>query len=205
MAQTVSFGQEDVLSTSREFEEISGLQDEMIENLAALIQTSAEETVIHYDRAVKIYAETDIFQLDTDNGEAILELLEEGNHIWMVPANLNGKEYELTITKGFPLREEAKDVLTPSQQQEVIDREGKWFVVGIGETDESFWERVNAKAEELADRVDAYYDLSSEESGGAGSREDQNTLYWGGLALVILVGGILIAVIIRRKAKRIRL
>ncbi len=68
MAQTVSFGQEEVLSTSREFEEISGLQDEMIENLAALIQTSAEETVIHYDRAVKIYAEIDIFQLDTDNG-----------------------------------------------------------------------------------------------------------------------------------------
>ena len=67
-AQTVSFGQEEVLSTSREFEEISGLQDEMIENLAALIQTSAEETVIHYDRAVKIYAEIDIFQLDTDNG-----------------------------------------------------------------------------------------------------------------------------------------
>lgn len=273
IAQTVSFGQEDILSTSSEFEEISSLRDEMIDSLEALTQTSAEEAVIHYDRSIKIYATTDIFQLDTDDGEAILELLEEGDHIWMVPASLNGKEYELTITKGLPLREEAKDVLTPSQQQEVIDREGKWFVVGIGETDESFWEKVSAKSEELAgcqrvviimdlpgfhypvalgikdgtaarwvnlgydnpimedaladsqnmsrsanaaqegvfefhelaDRVDAYYDLSSEESGGAGSREDQNTLYWGGMALVILVGGILIAVIIRRKAKRIRL
>lgn len=267
MAQSEYLGSEDILATSSEFEEVSALQEEMRESLAAFAGVSADDAVIDYEKAVKIYADSDIFQLDTDDGETILEFLEEGEHIWMVPASLNGKKYSFTISKGLPLSEEAKEILTPAQQQEVIDRAGEWFVCGVGETDEYFWEKVNDKSEELAgcqraviivdlpgfqypvvlgikdgtaarwvnigydnpvmddlqaetqtlsltkdaaldgvfdfhelaDRVEDYYDLSSDESGGVVSRIQHNSIWWGAIWSVVLIGGILAVVIVGRK------
>ena len=270
VAQSEYFGQEDILATSSEFEKVSALYDEMIKSLAAFEGISAENAVIDYERAVKIYADTDIFQLDTDDGETILEFLGEGEHIWMVPASLNGKKYLFTISKGHPLTEDAKEVLTLEEQQEVIDREGNWFVCGIEEADEGFWEKVNARSKELegcqqaviivdlpgfqypvvlgikegkaarwinigydnpvmddvqadtqtmsksvnttqegvyefhelADRVESYYNLSSGESGGTGSRAEQNTVYWGYILSAVLVGSILVAIILKKSKSR---
>lgn len=193
----------------------------------------------------------------------------------MVPVSLDGKKYMMTVTKGLPLREDVKDILTPEQQQEVIDREGKWFVVGVGEgvpegeTDDYYWEMLLARSEvlaqcqqvvllvdlpgfqypvvlgfqdgkaarwiglgyqysimedaaeeaelmgeaadaeqervfeyhELADRMEEYYNPSSDLNGGGGRRADSSAVrYWaiGGLA-VALAGGVTVVLVKRKK------
>lgn len=176
MAQEINLRPEDILATSSELEEISLLEDEMIDNLLGVNNVSVENETdyeaerqyytenieFHYDKAVKIHSSTYLFQLDTDNEEAILNYLDQGDHIWIVPVSLDGKKYMMTVTRGLPLSEDAKEVLTPEQQQEVIDREGKWFVVEIvGETDEYFWETLLSRKEELegCERVTVIADL----------------------------------------------
>lgn len=170
MAQEINLRPEDILATSSEREEISVLKEEMIDGMLAWNGISKESETeyeeakqyymqnaeIHYDEAVKIHSSTYLFQLDTDDEGTILDYLDQGEHIWMVPVSLDGKKYMMTVTKGLPLREDVKDILTTEQQQEVIDREGKWFVVGIGEgvpegeTDDYYWEMLLARSEALA-------------------------------------------------------
>lgn len=53
--------------------------------------------------------------------------------------------------------------------------------------------------QELADRVESYYNLSPEESGGTGSRTEQNTVYWVYILSAVLVGSILVAVILKKE------
>lgn len=92
MAQEVCLGDEDILFTSSELEEISVLKDEMVRMLLAIngistengtdydakYQYYTENIEIHYDKAVKIYSNTYFFQLDTDDEEAILDDLDQG-------------------------------------------------------------------------------------------------------------------------------
>lgn len=288
MAQEINLRPEDILATSSEREEISVLEEEMITGIMGWNGISKENEAeyeeakqyytqnaeIHYDEAVKIHCNTYLFQLDTDDQEAILDELDQGDHIWMVPVSLDGKKYMMTVTKGLPLGEEAKEVLTPEQQQEVIDREDKWFVVGVGEgvpegeTDDYFWEMLLARSEmlaqcqqvvliadlpgfqypvvlgfqdgkaakwigltkypimedaaeesgvmseaadaeqagvfeyhELADRMEEYYDPSSDLNGGGGRRAESSAVrYWviGGLA-VVLAGGVTVVLVKRKK------
>lgn len=285
MAQEVCLGDEDILFTSSELEEISVLKDEMVRMLLAIngistengtdydakYQYYTENIEIHYDKAVKIYSNTYFFQLDTDDEEAILDDLDQGDHIWIVPVSLEGKKYSMTVTKGLPLSEDAKEVLTPEQQQEVIDREGKWFISEVAEeeTDNSLWEMLlNRRGElegcervvlildlpgfqypvvlgfqdgkaarwvslgyqysimedaaeesglmseaavaeqagvfeyhELADRMEEYYDPSSDLNGGGGRRAESSAVrYWviGGLA-VALAGGVTVVLVKRKK------
>lgn len=86
-----------------------------------------------------------------------------GDHIWIVPVSLEGKKYSMMVTKGLPLSEDAKEVLTPEQQQEVIDREGKWFISEVAEeeTDNSLWEMLLNRRGELegCERVVLILDL----------------------------------------------
>ncbi len=140
---------EDVLSTSSELEEISALEDEMVDAIAGNSGGTAHSVEFHYERSVKIHG-TDIFQLNTDDAEILLQTLEKGDHMWIVEAEMNGKWYRLEIPKGMPLNEDVD--FSPEEEREIREHEGKWFVVGVGEIteeDQSLWNRVMAQEKTL--------------------------------------------------------
>ena len=149
-AQNDFLRDEDVLATSSDLEEIKALEDEMIASMETCGNEKAKDVTIHYEKSVKILRE-DIFALKTDDADAILDALDKGEHMWIVLAEMNGKQYELEITKGLPLNEEVD--FTPEEEAEIRAHEGKWFVVGYGEVtdEESIWHRIMEQQEELKD------------------------------------------------------
>lgn len=145
---------EDVLESSSEFEEILLLQEEMIRWVGAGGKTE-NGVEIRYDRALKVYDGTGVLQMKTDNSKAILDAMEQNGHIWIVPAEKNGKRYELTVARGLPLAEDAKPYLTEYEQQKIRENEGKWTVTECVYDDDggyqSVWDRTNAQLKNLKD------------------------------------------------------
>ncbi len=69
---------------------------------------------IDYAKTYKIYVDTNIFVLSTNNIKEIKKMLDQATMI-------------VNIQKGRPLREDAKDVLTKQKQQEIWEHEGQWI------------------------------------------------------------------------------
>lgn len=153
-AQSSNLVSEDILTGSSEFEEISALQDEMVLWMEGSENESAQESAVCYNQALKIYDGAGVLQMKTDDAGVILDMLEQNGHIWLVPAEINGEFYELTIAKGLPLSESGKKYLTETEQQEILDQEGKWTITESGKALEGYqsvWDRIKTQLENLKD------------------------------------------------------
>lgn len=110
----------DILTQSNDYDEITDRKEE-IENEIPDIQ-------LEYEKGVKVYIDTNIINLNTSDREVIQDALSSSNYVWVIPYEKENQYGEVTIARGQPLNEDAKDILTTEEQQYIIDREGKWTV-----------------------------------------------------------------------------
>lgn len=121
-------------TASPEYAEIISLEDEMLlwlEDACDYGELSIPANLaIDFTRAVKLYVGTDIFSLNTQAKNVILEALEQGPYMWIVPVWIQDTQIMLEIVKGMPLNPDAEPYLTEEQKEKIISQEGKWTVGG---------------------------------------------------------------------------
>lgn len=147
----ISFGitSKEYFADTNEFVEIEGLGDERsdlkeIWNLRTEILGQLDEFVlivtgenlpqdfdIDLSDAKKIYVDSDIFSLESDDREAVSEALDNSNYMWLLLIDYNGDTYQVNIARGLPLNESVVDLLTDDEIQQIKENEGKWTLTGI--------------------------------------------------------------------------
>lgn len=123
--------EEDLLPNSSEYEEISALESAILSELHSIGCNGVDS--IDFSEAIKIYTDTNIFELGTNDRETILDALQCGDYVWVIFVTSDDINYKITLSIGQPLSENAEDLLTESEKQYIIDNEGKWKVSGISE------------------------------------------------------------------------
>lgn len=86
---------------------------------------------IDYKKAFKVYVDTDVFKLSTNNASELESTLESGNYIYVLPISTNNGTIVANIQKGLPLNDNARAVLTKEEQQEVLSKVGQWVVSSV--------------------------------------------------------------------------
>ena len=61
-----------------------------------------------------------------------LSKLNHGSYSYYVYVNVAGYKVEVTLSKGLPLSEDIKDVLSEEQVHEIFQNVGKWYVSSAG-------------------------------------------------------------------------
>lgn len=118
-----------------EYAELSSLEPELVDTVNQVLSTQYGNTApqisrqdINWDDAYKIYIDANIYTSCENSTNQILAFLEEQTYIWEIPISKGGIDLAVDLSVGLPLTEEAKQVLTEEQQQEVQDRTGKWGI-----------------------------------------------------------------------------
>lgn len=124
-AAEIPVSDQDQLITSRDWTEISNLQDEM--------KKEEPDATIDYDKALKVYVDCNLIKLQTADTKKLTSALESANYVWVIPFKMEKTYGMFTVAKGLPLREEAKSVLTKAEQEEVKNHVGKWMITEIAE------------------------------------------------------------------------
>lgn len=111
--------------------ELSSISDSIVITVNELygdedIAITADD--IDYNKAVKVYVDTNVFELSTNRANEIENALEKGNYIYLLPISINNGTIVLNIQKGLPLSDNAITVLTEEEQQEILEHVGKWVV-----------------------------------------------------------------------------
>jgi len=112
--------------------ELKDITDEIITTVNEVYEDKigTEITVddIDFSKAFRIYVDTDVFALPTNNINDVTSTLESGNYIYLLPITTGNGTVVVNIQKGLPLSDNAKAVLTEQEQQEVLSKVGKWVV-----------------------------------------------------------------------------
>ena len=143
-AAEIPVSDQDQLITSRDWTEISNLQDEM--------KKEEPDATIDYDKALKVYVDCNLIKLQTADTKKLTSALESANYVWVIPFKMEKTYGMFTVAKGLPLREEAKSVLTKAEQEEVKNHAGKWMITETAEhTVEPYYDILLEKREALSD------------------------------------------------------
>lgn len=131
--ETVPIKKGDVLLESSDYSEIRKLETEMLEDLEDLYEGSEVlnpdiPEKIDFSKAVKVYIDTGIEQLNTDKQSDIVECLEKSTYVWVIPMEISGENAEITVAKGLPLNKENAYMLTEKEKKEIEEQEGKWMI-----------------------------------------------------------------------------
>lgn len=87
---------------------------------------------VDFSKAFKIYIDTDIFALKTNNFNEVQATLEKGTYIFYVPIYFeNGDVYLFDICRPNPLPSNANELMTPEMIKEYQSTVGKWSVIGM--------------------------------------------------------------------------
>ena len=143
-AAEIPVSDQDQLITSRDWTEISNLQDEM--------KKEEPNVTIDYDKALKVYVDCNLIKLQTADTKKLTSALESANYVWVIPFKMEKTYGMFTVAKGLPLSEEAKPVLTKAEQEEVKNHAGKWMITETAEhTVEPYYDILLEKREALSD------------------------------------------------------
>lgn len=82
-AAEIPVSDQDQLITSRDWTEISNLQDEM--------KKEEPDATIDYDKALKVYVDCNLIKLQTADTKKLTSALESANYVWVIPFK-NGKD-----------------------------------------------------------------------------------------------------------------
>ena len=135
------------LPESEEFAEIAALQDTVLTKLNQIVVSERpNQTIvftpedIHWDRAYKLYIETNIYELEDTSPEGIRQALTNENAIWQLPLSKNGFYCLVDFSISSPLSPEISENLTEEERQRAINLEGKWIspVVTIQQDDTTY-------------------------------------------------------------------
>lgn len=130
---------EDLLITGSDYDEIQP----MIEKIEAEVP-GAE---FLYEKAVRIYVDTDVISLNSEERDVILDTLKTANYVWIIPY-VNGEEIgSVTLGRGLPLNEDVAHLLTKEEQEEIRQNVGKWCInaVSYGGV-EAYYDQITEKA-----------------------------------------------------------
>lgn len=118
-------------STNNAESELNSISDNIVITVNELYGNNSSTITaddINYNKAVKVYVDTNVFELSTNKASEIETTLENGNYIYLLPIEVNNGTVVVNIQKGLPLSDNAITVLTQKEQQEILDNVGKWVV-----------------------------------------------------------------------------
>ena len=118
------------------YKEISLLEEEIIETLEDYLDELGKSALsemfsVDFSSAYKIYVDTNILELNTTDKNRILQELKKSEYMWLLPLYYNGDTFLIHISKGLPVDEEAREVLTDEEIKELEDGVGKWQVAAV--------------------------------------------------------------------------
>ena len=137
---------------SDDFEAIKKLEDQAKSMLKELYVHDTnnefpENVSIDFGSAEKVYVDTPIFNLDDESTEEMESQLKQSDYIWLLNVDVYGETYGITFSKGMPLREDVKDILTEDEINAIKRDEGKWHVSCV--------DHAEAHIDDYAEIVDA--------------------------------------------------
>ena len=127
--ETLSNSGEDYSEIVKLDEQIKQMLNDIREEMN--VDSLPSDYKIDYTTAKKIYVDTDIFSLDTSKKEDIMKSLEEGTYMWLLILNIEDITYQINISKGLPLDESIRQLLTEKEIEKIKAEEGKWSIAGI--------------------------------------------------------------------------
>lgn len=113
--------------------ELTTIKDDIIEVTNDLLSNEINRTIsdndVNLSNAYKIYVGTNIFQIDTNDANALEQLLEENGYIYELPIYVDGNTIIVNIAKGRPLEDDIN--ITEEEKQEILQNTGKWHVSAV--------------------------------------------------------------------------
>ena len=82
--------------------------------------------------AFVFYVDTNIFKVKTNNISKVEKVLSNGDYMFEVPIYLTSGTYMVDISKGLPVSDEAKKLLSDEEILDLESKVGKWKVQGGG-------------------------------------------------------------------------
>ena len=111
-------------------EELGAQTETLIQEAADVYSSDLPEGAageIDWGAAVRVYVGADVFAISTAETEAVLEGLEAGGWIWLVPIRFGEGTVLANVQKGLPLREDAAELFTEAERRQVEADAGKWI------------------------------------------------------------------------------
>lgn len=158
----------------KDYEEIISLDAEIKSRLEYMLKTTSASELpknfaIDYTKSKKIYIDTDIFSMATEDADEIKSALKKGDYVWLLELDIHQVTYRITISKGLPLDESKKDILTDEQIELIMEQENKWMIPAI---------------EVMAEGVKVYEALLQEMLGSIQLETDAELMLCGGLPML---------------------
>lgn len=131
-------------NSKKDFKEIKGLNDEVIEWVNAIADVEGKELLsndfnVDFSKAVKIYSGNELFEDGVSTKKEAIKTLKKVEYIWSLDV-ANGKDiYNVTIVKGKKVTDEIVNsgLLSEEELLEMRQNEGKWTVNSSGYYDAS--------------------------------------------------------------------
>lgn len=87
---------------------------------------------VDFSKAYKIYIETNIFDLQSNNFGEVKQQLEAGGFMYEVPVNFGQYTFLANVSRGIAPRPEASAILSEAEIADLNEKVGKWVVPGGG-------------------------------------------------------------------------
>jgi hypothetical protein len=84
---------------------------------------------IDISKAVKIYVDTNVFEIPSHNLDDVKIVLEKGEYIYEIPVSVDDETVVLNIAKGRPLSDRVD--FTEKEREQIIADEGKWVITAF--------------------------------------------------------------------------
>jgi hypothetical protein len=98
------------------------------------LTTRAKPENVNLSTAIKIYVDTNIFELPIKNYDELVLLLErEGNYIFEISAHVGKYYFIANIQRAKPLTNKTKELISTSQAKAYNDRVNEWMVSAVSE------------------------------------------------------------------------
>lgn len=131
----------ETLNESSDYQDIQEMEAELFECGMAFAQegTSKEDLRIAYEKAVKIYVDTNIFESEKIDPEKLENILSHAVYLWEVPVELPTGGYVIcTVSRALPIDEAVQQELlnqgiyTQEELNEQLAKTGQWEIPAYG-------------------------------------------------------------------------
>lgn len=122
-------GQDTSLDPAHEKAEIIALQDEVVHKVntsgpRSEISRDVTEDDIDFDRAYRVYANSELFDKRTDNKETIKKQLQQGRYLWQIPVFIEDDTVLVDIFKNTEISDDIPERVKESLRETL----GQWQV-----------------------------------------------------------------------------
>lgn len=176
---------EETLMESEAYQDIKKEETYVKESIATLLYEDNSEAipqgfnpVLQYDRAEKVYIDTGIEKQKTVKEEEIRDFLNKCNYVWVILAEVDGKNIQVTAGKGQPLDPERSKELTEEEREKIAENEGKWEITEVTVREMEPYARQMEKMSDIADEYVLVGGIPGLRMPIAIGFKDQEAKYW---------------------------